>query len=240
VQSLCLCGEKSLRLFSPVIATFITLLFFVAPSPAQTGDQTLSIGAKEVLLDVIARDKKGRNLRDLKPEEIEIYEDGVRQLITSFRLLETQVNTSTANPPSFPIDPARPVNLVTMVFENLDNSNRKLAREAALDCVNTGMHQNVMVAVYTVGVRFYVLQSFTTDKEKVRQAIEMTMGRAETQYPDVSRKMVEQMEIIANAADFGPGAGAPAAVQASVISSTTPVVPTMPAGIAPPRARADS
>jgi VWFA-related protein len=224
-------------MFSRFISAFIILLLCSVPNyaqtPSQTGTQTLRIGAKEVLLDVIARDKKGRNVRDLKPEEIEIYEDGVRQTITSFRLLETQVNTASTNPPSFPIDPARPVNLVTMVFDNLDNSSRKLAREAARDFVNTGMHPNVMVAVYSVGIRFYVLQSFTTDKDKVRQAIELATNRAETQFAEVSRKMVEQMEIIANAADFGPGASAPAIAQASVISSTNPVVPTMPAGIAP-------
>ncbi len=226
-------------MFSRRIATFIVLFLFAAPlivsaqTPAQTETQPLKIGAKEVLLDVIARDKKGHNVRDLKPEDIEIYEDGVRQTITSFRLLETTIaNATTANPTSFPVDPSRPVNLVTMVFDNLDNSSRRLAREAALDFVNTGMQQNVMVAIYSVGIRFYVLQSFTTDKDKVRQAIETATNRAESQYPDVSKKMVEQMEIIANAADFGPGAGAPAAAQASVISSTNSVVPTMPTGIA--------
>jgi VWFA-related protein len=222
-------------MFSRYVATFIALSLLLTPliTLAQTNDQTLKIGAKEVLLDVIARDKKGRNVRDLKPEEIEIYEDGVRQTISSFRLLETQVSATTSNPPSFPVDPVRPVNLVTMVFDNLDNSSRKLAREAALDFVNTGMHQNVMVAVYSVGNRFYVLQAFTTDKDKVRQAIELATNRAETQFPDVSRKMVEQMEIIANSADFGPGPNAPAIAQASVISNTNPVVPPMPAGIAP-------
>ncbi|HEX4946570.1 MAG TPA: VWA domain-containing protein [Blastocatellia bacterium] len=204
-----------------------------AQAPSQTGDQSLKLSAKEVLLDVIARDKKGRNVRDLKPEDIEVYEDGVRQSLTSFRLIETPVAATNAHPTSFPVDPARPVNLVTMVFDNLDNSSRKLAREAALDFVNTGMHQNVMVSVYTVGNRFYVLQSFTADKDKVRQAIELATNRAETQYANVSRKMVEQMEIIANAADFGPGPNAPAAAQASVIATTNSAVPTMPIGIAP-------
>ena len=222
-------------MFSRRLPTIIALCLLLLPfqAAAQTSDQSLKIGAKEVLLDVIARDKKGRNVRDLKPEEIEIYEDGVRQTITSFRLLETPVNDTSSKPPSFPVDPARPVNLVTMVFDNLDNSSRKLAREAALDFVNTGMHPNVMVAVYSVGNRFYVLQSFTTDKDKVRHAIDLATNRAEAQYPDVSRKMIEQIEIIANSSDFGPGAGAPAAAQASVIPNTNPAVPTMPAGIAP-------
>ena len=75
--------------------TFIILLGGLAwpPTLAPTPAQTLKIGAKEVLLDVIVRDKKGRNLRDLKPEEIEIYEDGVKQTIHSFRLTESDPAT---------------------------------------------------------------------------------------------------------------------------------------------------
>lgn len=218
--------------------TFVALFSLIFPllGKAQSNEQPLKISAKEVLLDVIVRDKKGRNVRDLKPEEIEVYEDDIKQTINSLRLIETSsgtIETAKPNPVSYPVDPSRPVNLVTMVFDNLDNSSRKLAREAALDFVNTGMRQNVMVAVYSVGNRFYVLQSFTTDKDKVRQAIELATNRAEVQYPDVSRKIAEQMEIVANSADFGPGAGAPAQAQAAVISNTNPAVPTMPSGLAP-------
>ncbi len=222
---------------------FILVFLSFTSSPllaqVQTAEPSVKIGSKEVLLDVIARDKKGRNVRDLKPEEIEVYEDGVKQSIVSLRLVETDpttTNTGNAdktNPTSFPVDPARPINLVTMVFDNLDNSSRKLAREAALDFINTGMRQNVLVAVYTVGNRFYVLQSFTSDKEKVRQAIELATNRAEVQYASVSKNIMAQMEIVANAADFGPGAGAPAQAQAAVISTSNPAIPTMPSGIAP-------
>ncbi len=222
-----------------ILVTTIFLLIFSAPSLAQTQtpDPSVKVGSQEVLLDVIARDKKGRNVRDLKPEEIEIYEDGVKQSIASIKLIETDpqteiTNTKTAQP-SLPIDPARPINLVTMVFDNLDNSSRKLSREAALDFVNTGMRQNVLVAIYTVGNRFFVLQPFTSDKEKVRQAIELATNRAEMQFSSVSKNIVAQMEIVANSSDFGPGAGAPAQAQASVISSSNPAIPTMPSGIAP-------
>lgn len=220
------------------IAIFLISFFTPLLAQTQTPNQALKIGSKEVLLDVIARDKKGRNVRDLKPEEIEIFEDGVRQTIASIKLIEADPQTEFTNAaktvqPSFPVDPARPINLVTMVFDNLDNSSRKLSREAALDFVNTGMRQNVLVAIYTVGSRFYVLQPFTSDKEKVRQAIELATTRAETQYGSVSKNIVTQMEIVANSSDFGPGAGAPAQAQASASSGTNFNIPIMPSGIAP-------
>src|SRR5215813_5843752 len=49
---------------------------------------TVRIGSEEVLLDVVARDKKGRPVTDLKADEIEVYEDGVKQHINSFRKVE--------------------------------------------------------------------------------------------------------------------------------------------------------
>jgi len=200
------------------------LLLTFAQQPAARGGQQnpplgqpIRIGSEEVLLDVIARDKKGRPVRDLKPEELEIYEDGVRQTVGSFRLIEASGDTAGAAIEAgrakvgagYEINSSRPINLVTMVFDNLDVNGRRLARDAALDFINTGMRANVMVAVFVVSHRLYVLQSFTADREKLRQAVESATGHAEKQYPDLSQKIVEQLQIIANAPDFGPPAGVP-------------------------------
>jgi hypothetical protein len=32
-----------------------------------------------VLLDVVVRDKKGRLVRDLRPDEVQVFEDGAKQ-----------------------------------------------------------------------------------------------------------------------------------------------------------------
>src|SRR5215475_8778136 len=149
----------------------VLLLTFAQQPVARGGQQNpppgqpIRIGSEEVLLDVIARDKKGRPVRDLKPEELEIYEDGVRQTVGSFRLIEAAGATAGATTEAgrakeragYEIDPSRPINLVTMVFDNLDVNGRRLARDAALDFINTGMSANVMAAVFVVNHRFYVL-----------------------------------------------------------------------------------
>ena len=49
----------------------------------------IRVETNEVMIDVVARDKKGRPVRDLRPDEIEIYEDGVRQKVAGFQLIET-------------------------------------------------------------------------------------------------------------------------------------------------------
>jgi VWFA-related protein len=217
------------------VITFIILFVFAVPLTvcAQINAQSLKIGAKEVLLDLIVRDKKGRNVRDLKPEDLEVYEDGVRQRINSFRLIESNLTPGkTIAPEAIPIDVEHPINLVTLVFDNLDNSSRKLAREAALDFVNNPALSNVLISVYVMSQRFFVLQPYTSDRAKARQAIEAATGRAETQYPNLSKQIVEQMQIIANAADFGPGPNAPPQAQANVISTQNPQVSPF-AGLTP-------
>ena len=63
-----------------------------APAPAPPPElrrEVFRVDTEVVLLDVVARDKKGRTVRDLRPEEIEVYEDGVRQEIGKFRFLDS-------------------------------------------------------------------------------------------------------------------------------------------------------
>jgi VWFA-related protein len=209
-------------LFCAFCAFVVFVVNFPARAAAQTpppaASETLRIGTEEVMLDVIVRDKKGRPVRDLRPEEIEVYEDGARQTIASFRLVEVAGGpldpdakpNPAANTPRQPgFDPARQINLVTMVFDNLDANGRKLARDAALDFLNYGLRDNVLVSVFVVDNRFYLLQPFTGNRDKLKTAIEAATGRAEKPYADTSRQMVEQIEIIANAPDFGPPAGTP-------------------------------
>src|SRR5262249_27546800 len=59
-----------------------------APKPVQQQDESrIRIGTAEVALHVIVRDKKGHPVRDLSRSDFEVYEDGARQNIESFRLV---------------------------------------------------------------------------------------------------------------------------------------------------------
>ena len=52
--------------------------------PDELRREVFRVDTEVVLLDVVARDKKGRTVRDLRAGEIEVYEDGVRQETGSF------------------------------------------------------------------------------------------------------------------------------------------------------------
>jgi len=45
----------------------------------QATPPTVRSTAQEVVLDMVFRDKKGRTIRDIRPEEIHVSEDGVEQ-----------------------------------------------------------------------------------------------------------------------------------------------------------------
>jgi len=54
---------------------------------AQTPDVVIRSSVREVLLDVVVRDAHGHLITNLKPGEVTVYEDGVRQDVRSFRLV---------------------------------------------------------------------------------------------------------------------------------------------------------
>src|SRR6516164_4936840 len=94
---------------------------------SQAASPTVRSTTQEVVLDMVFRDKKGRAIHDIRPEELHVLEDGVEQKLTSFRLVEGKTAESLNPPkPGVPesvaptLDPMREVRLVTLVFEGLD------------------------------------------------------------------------------------------------------------------------
>jgi VWFA-related protein len=141
----------------------------------------------EVLLDLVARDRHDNLVRDLKEGEIEVYEDGVRQKITSFNIVEKsalklETPAGTAAPAVRPVDSVRQLNLVTMVFERLSDDGRKLAQSGARQFLNSQLGNNVFASVYVIDQRLMILQPFTNDLGKLRAAIDKATLMAYSQF----------------------------------------------------------
>ena len=60
-----------------------------APAAPPAVAQTAGVTASRVAVDLVVRDKKGRLVRDLKPGELELLEDGAPQEVLSLRLVDT-------------------------------------------------------------------------------------------------------------------------------------------------------
>src|SRR5262245_48691896 len=121
---------------------FLTAVL-IAPSQAQDQskparqDEKVSVGTVEVLLDVVVKDKRGRPATDLSVADFEVFEDGVKQPVESFRLITRNSagesgkgasptpDTASALAPATPAKPAMTtnpdvgVNVVALVFDRL-------------------------------------------------------------------------------------------------------------------------
>ena len=156
-----------------LFASFALILVAAAP-PAlpQTQPATVKANVEEVLLDMVVRDKKGKPVTDLKPDELTVTDNGARQTILSFRLVQgSQAISATGG--STPLDPLRQIRLVTLAFEPFAAPDqRKLARTAALDLVKGDQGTNVFYSVVVIDTRLLVLQQFTRDRDGLTKAIE--------------------------------------------------------------------
>jgi VWFA-related protein len=141
-------------------------------------------GVDEVMVDVVVRDRRGRALKDITAAEIEVYDNGVKREIRSMRLVQGT-------------DPVRDVRLVTLAFNPLSPDGRRLARQAALDIVREPAG-NVYFAVMMLGQQLNALQEFTTDREKLKAAIEKaTSGANFLQMAADSHRIREQLRGVA-------------------------------------------
>jgi VWFA-related protein len=148
---------------------------FAQQEPAKPAYETSS---SIVLLDLVVRDKKGNPVRDLRPEEVRVTEDGVERTLTAFRLVEGQVSDERVTgpvPSSLQPDPNRQVSLVTMVFDKV-LEGRQTCRQAALDFMANNMQSNVWISVFSIDQRLFLRQAFTQDPYLVKQAILAATG----------------------------------------------------------------
>src|SRR5450631_1517214 len=108
--------KKALGLF------FLLFSCIKAQEPGVTIRQTV----QEVVLEVMVRDSRGRVVKNLKPSDLEVYEDGVLQKVQSFKLVEGREVVTRTRKAAAPVssqtvtpNPLKAVNLVCIVFCNI-------------------------------------------------------------------------------------------------------------------------
>jgi VWFA-related protein len=163
---------------------------------AQAPDEppTVAVTAAEVAVDLVVRDKQGRLVLDLEPGDVEVYEDGVRQDVETFRLITTTATTADAGGTLAPPDagaeaaPAPPppddehALAVALVFDRLGPEARRNAFDAATEWVKlpavTGRH----VGVFRIDQGLEMLQDFTDDRATVHEALDDVLMALPTRY----------------------------------------------------------
>lgn len=156
-----------------------------SPTPVSAGaDDVVKISTNLIQVDVSVTDGKGRAVRDLRPEEFEIYENGQLQPITNFSFVsnarDTAMAEKTKGKPQQPVIPSAPVKMeqvrrtVALVADDLSLSFESVyyTRRALKKFVDEQMQEGDLVAILRTGAGIGALQQFTTDKRQLYAAID--------------------------------------------------------------------
>lgn len=191
-----------------ILLAFVVVATAAAPSPCQTppaqqqqDEEVIVVGANEVLLDAVVRDKGGRPVRDLTASDFEVYEDGVLQRVSSFRLVTRGAAGASAPPPGGAArneatdapgraaDRGNPAtaggpsfSAVAIVFDRLSPDARARARQAALSYLGADGRADEFVGVFTIDQSLRVLQAFTNDRQLARRAVEGSASQASSAF----------------------------------------------------------
>lgn len=181
--------------FAGVVLACAVALTIIPNNQAQLpGNQqkpdTVNINTGEVLLDAVVRDKNGRLIKNLTSADFEIYEDGGRQAINSFRLVskslaeETSPDTSKrSDAPGRASDSGQTttvrdstspagVSAIALVFDRLTPGARYRATQAALSYLHDSASKDEFFGVFLTDLSVRVLQPFTEDRQLVAAGIE--------------------------------------------------------------------
>jgi VWFA-related protein len=175
------------------------------PAPPQTQKpediDVVRITTNLIQVDAVITDKNGKVVGDLKPEELEIFQDGKAQKITNF--LYSSAGSSVAEPsraePNKTIgEPKAPSvtpktltrddvrRSMALVIDDLGMSFESMAyvRRALKKFIDEQMQPGDLVSVICTGGGVGALQKFTSDKRQLYAAIDRAkynlMGRADT------------------------------------------------------------
>jgi VWFA-related protein len=166
----------------------------IAPPPAQKppqpvrSDQTIRRSFDIITQDVIVRNNKGQFVADLKKDEFEIFEDGVKQEVVSFVLTHGGRVFNVALPPPPPpqegiiLPPPRPSNdaagRIFFIFVDdlhLDFRNTGRIRDLFQKIADELIHDGDMFGIVSTGPSSIAIDP-TYDRKRLKEALKKISG----------------------------------------------------------------
>jgi len=165
------------------------------PKPAVIDDdgKVVKISTSIIQIDVTVTDNRGKVITDLRRDEVEIYENGVKQDINGFSFVanlqpakekEKKVDKKDpkANIPEPPLvlRPDQVRRTIALVVDDLTLSFESTAhvRRALKRFVDTQMLDGDLVGIIRTGAGIGALQQFTSNKQQLYAAIERVKWNA--------------------------------------------------------------
>jgi len=171
--------SSALLIITLILSPLLPVFGQASGNSAQQDEQRVRIGTAEVALDVVVRDKKGRPVRDLTAADFEIYEDGVRQQIESFRLVlreakgikREEAEAKSTTPANLLRNSAASSGVVALVFDRLSPDARALARKAAMAYTDELIGSD-FTGIFLIDLSLHILQPYTDNPQLVKQAVD--------------------------------------------------------------------
>ena len=185
----------------------------VPATPQETNLPVIRSTTQEVLLDAVVRDKKERLIRDLKPDEFRILEDGVPQKLQTFRFTDT--DSDEAQPASGPaapgtaaahgpaLNPLHNLNIVTVVFERMGPRSRLFAQQAAAEFLTNEFRSNTYGGVFSLDYRLNALQPYTNNLNLLRKAIARATTGNYTEFRKDSENVLNNLAVEISGSEAG-------------------------------------
>ena len=152
--------------------------------PNQDNEDIVRITTNLVQVDAVVLDREGKRVTDLKPNEIQIFEDDRQQKITHFSYISAaadepprpQTSTAPHDAPAPPITlkPADVRRTIAIVVDDLGLSyeSTQLVRRALKKFVEEQMQPGDLAAIIRTSGGIGALQQFTSDRRQLSAAID--------------------------------------------------------------------
>ena len=195
-----------MRLHTVLIAAVCGLGFVLADAQVAQPTQNPTViraESRQVIADTIVTDKKGDYVRDLTAKDFHIWEDGKEQTIESVIYESGDANASA---PQY----------IVLFFDLIPMEDQVRARDAAVQLIqaNAGPKRPMALVNYQFQGNIGLIQNFTTDAERLKQAAQQLRL-----YASPAAAAASNAE-----APFFPGPS----VVATPASSPTGITPTRP------------
>jgi VWFA-related protein len=163
------------------------IVLFSSAVVAAQGQPTFRLNVDLVRTDVIVRDARGQFIADLKVGELEVFEDGVRQDVTSISLIHGAREYNVLSPPPAVRDglilpPSRPrsdtagrIFLIVIDDLHLDFSQTSKTREIIARMLRDLIHDGDMFGIVSTGYSS-ISEQLTYDRQVLESAIARITG----------------------------------------------------------------
>src|SRR5258706_11066885 len=184
-------------------------------------DDIIKVTSNLVSLDVIVKDKKGKAVTELKPEDFTVSENGVPQKIEFFdstlasndfthRDDVAQTTTATVSTQPKARNPnGLPRNIIALVLDgqSTELANLKHVREGVVKYIRERVSASDSVAIFSISSGLQLLQPFTQDKGRLIAAVEKAYDSSTVAKTSEAREIYENISSLRDqisGGDTGP------------------------------------